>query len=534
MSKTVDLLQLETIDDADTRAPDRPSRVPTLTILAHPSAARVGDICQTEPLLRPGRPLEVSRNAPTFSSDPRQPGRAKPLTTPFVSRKPVAIARDAGGGFRIDATAGSTAVRVDGREVTGAVLVSPEHVERGVVIELGKHVVLLLHWQAPPDPGGLQATLGLVGGGDAIHRLRSAIRDVAVTELPVLIRGETGSGKELVARGVHALSGRRGAAFVALNMAAIPATLAASELFGHVRGAFSGATTAHDGYFERADAGTLFLDEVGDTPSEVQATLLRVLETGEVQRVGAKQPRSVDVRLVSATDADLDAAIGRGTFRAPLMYRLASHELHVPPLRDRREDIGRLLVAFLSERLAALGREALLEPAPTERRVWLAARVVARLARYRWPGNVRQLRNVANFLASRAAKEGPLAADDPELDRLLPGALGAEAAPKAEVATWTPSVKPRDVRLDQLYDVLVALDFRLGPAALELGISRPSLNALVDAHPRLKRPSQLSAAEIAAGRRAAEGQGVPLWKAMEVSKRGLQRRVRELERDGAL
>ena len=173
-----------------------------------------------------------------------------------------------------------------------------------------------------------------------------------------------------------------------------PPTLAASELFGHVEGAFSGARGRNVGYFGRADGGTLFLDEIGETPVDVQPTPLRALESGEVQQIGARGVRRVDVRLIAATDADLEGMARAGSFRAPLIYRLATHEIRIPPLRERHDDIGRLLRHFLADELTKAGRVDELRRPPTQD-PWLPGPVVERLACYDWPGNVRQLRNVS-------------------------------------------------------------------------------------------------------------------------------------------
>jgi two-component system nitrogen regulation response regulator GlnG len=202
--------------------------------------------------------------------------------------------------------------------------------------------------------------------------------------VPVLLRGETGTGKELVARALHARGPRRRGPFVSVNLGAIPRELAAAELFGAVRGAYTGAARDRDGYFRAARGGTLFLDEVAEAPPEVQVTLLRVLETGELYPVGGDAPIATDVRVIAATDADLDAQIRDGRFKAPLLHRLAGSELHLPPLRERAEDLPALCAALL-ESIAAAARL----PVPA-----LAPDFAAALARWPWRGNVRELRAV--------------------------------------------------------------------------------------------------------------------------------------------
>jgi transcriptional regulator with GAF, ATPase, and Fis domain len=199
-----------------------------------------------------------------------------------------------------------------------------------------------------------------------------------------MLLGETGTGKELFARAVHNRSARRARPFVRVNCAALPPTLIESELFGHERGAFTGAVSMRLGRFELANRGTLFLDEIGDLPPEVQAKLLRVLQEREFERVGSSQSRKVDVRVVAATHQDLDAAVKDGRFRADLYYRLNVFPIALPPLRDRLEDIPRLVWFFVNRRQRALNRR--FTKIPTS--------VLAALQLHEWPGNVRELENV--------------------------------------------------------------------------------------------------------------------------------------------
>ncbi|TNF37158.1 MAG: sigma-54-dependent Fis family transcriptional regulator [Deltaproteobacteria bacterium] len=510
------LLQLDTLDHASLHAEARPLRV-TLTVLAHPSASRVGEVWQAS---GQGTVL-VSRAEPGF----RPPGarREQPLLTPLLSRKPLALEVGA-RRVALDTSQTTTPIRVDGHPVTERSEVGPAALERGVVLELGRHVVLLLHL-AGPIPEAPGDDLGIVGHSDGTQALREAIARAAQNRLPLLVRGETGSGKELVAAAVHALGASKGGPYVAVNLAALAPNLIASELFGHARGAFSGAAQAHDGYFVRAHGGTLLLDEIGEAPVEVQVALLRVLETQEVQPIGGRAARRVDVRVIAATDADLDAAIASGRFRAPLFYRLGQQVLHVPPLRERRADIGRLIVHFLRPALAAIGREALLEPAPTERHVWLSADVVAAFARAAWPGNIRELRNAAQALAALSDK--PLRLDDPEVARLVPAAA-PRPAPATATPLPTPEVDWREISADELHALMARVDYKLGDAADALGVSRPTINKLVDEHPVLRRPATLSRDEIEAGLARAEQRGEPVWKVLEVSERGLRRRMVQL------
>jgi formate hydrogenlyase transcriptional activator len=224
----------------------------------------------------------------------------------------------------------------------------------------------------------------IVGASDAIKRVLILLSKVAPTDSTVLITGETGTGKELAARAIHKRSPRARKAFVAVNCAAIPASLIASELFGHEKGAFTGATQRRLGRFEVADGGTIFLDEVGDIPAETQVALLRVLQERQLERVGGTQPVPIDVRVIAATNRDLQAAAEAGSFRKDLFYRLNVFPIRMPSLRERVEDIP-LLVAYLTQRYASkMGKKI----------SGIDKRTLELLQTYHWPGNVRELQNV--------------------------------------------------------------------------------------------------------------------------------------------
>ncbi|MFY1825504.1 sigma-54-dependent transcriptional regulator [Myxococcus fulvus] len=240
--------------------------------------------------------------------------------------------------------------------------------------------------QQAEDRGRLGA---MVGRSGAMRALYALVERVAWSSAPVLVRGESGSGKELVARALHFEGTRRAGPFVAVNCTALPHALLESELFGHVKGAFSGATSARRGLFVEADGGTLFLDEIGDMAPELQARLLRVLAEGEVRAVGADGSRTVDVRVVAATHQDLEARVKEGRFRADLFYRLNVVTLRAPPLRERPEDIPALAEHFLEQARARNPRS------PVER---FAQESLAALCSLRWPGNVRELENLVERL----------------------------------------------------------------------------------------------------------------------------------------
>jgi two-component system response regulator HydG len=257
--------------------------------------------------------------------------------------------------------------------------------------------------------GDRSAFAALVGRSAPLRALYELIERVAHSHAPVLVRGESGSGKELVARALHFEGPRQAGPFVAVNCTAIPNALLESELFGHVKGSFTGATTPRRGLFLEADGGTLFLDEIGDMAPELQAKLLRVLEDGEVRAVGADAARKVDVRVVAATHQELETRVREGRFRQDLFYRLNVVPLRVPPLRERREDIPLLVEHFIAKSR---------ERNPRARLTGFTPEALAALAAAPWPGNVRELENLVERLAVVTVKE---TVDLPTLQQHAPG-----------------------------------------------------------------------------------------------------------------
>jgi two-component system, NtrC family, response regulator HydG len=243
------------------------------------------------------------------------------------------------------------------------------------------------------EAGHRGSAVGIIGASRAMEEVLRKIRLVAPTRMNVLIQGESGTGKELVAREIHAFSPRQGRPFLPVNCAAIPENLLESEMFGHEKGAFTGAVVARPGKFEMAEGGTLFLDEIGDISPALQAKLLRAIEQKEVTRVGGSQVVRIDVRILAATNQDLKAKVEEKAFREDLFYRLNVFNITVPPLRDRREDIPRLAEQFLED----VSRE---NRVPRKR---LSPGALKLLLAYRWPGNIRQLRNAMETSALVAA-----------------------------------------------------------------------------------------------------------------------------------
>jgi DNA-binding NtrC family response regulator len=281
-----------------------------------------------------------------------------------------------------------------------------DFVEKPLDLEVFRSVVnraaeaVLLRHEAPEVGGELvqhDGFEGIIAGSEPMRRILHTVTTVAPSQIPVLITGESGTGKELIARALHEHSKRAGRKFVAFNCAGQAESLLEDELFGHVRGAFTGADKDREGVFEYADKGTLFLDEIGDMPLSMQAKLLRVLETGELVRLGSNAPRTTDVRFVSATNKDLRALAREGRFREDLYFRINGAHIHLPPLRDRREDIPRIVRHAIARFAGELAPEA---PVPG-----ITDAALMRLTAFAWPGNVRQLLNVVQNMTVTAIGE---------------------------------------------------------------------------------------------------------------------------------
>ncbi len=308
-----------------------------------------------------------------------------------------------------------------------------------------------------PDNKALSSTFGLVGQAPVIIRLIDNIRRVGNSDLPVLIEGETGCGKELVSRGVHDCSRRRDHPFVVVNCGAISPELIESELFGHEKGAFTGATAQRRGAFEVAHGGTLFLDEIGELPLPLQPKLLRSLEQKEIKRVGGNETILVDVRILSATNRSLREEIAKKTFRDDLYFRISTIMLNVPPLRDRREDVTLLARHFLADTGSRTDR-----PAPE-----LSGSAAEFLAAQEWPGNVRELRN--------AIQRAVVMSDGPSLEAgdfsflLDTGSPGREAETDASLSRWEQSEK------NNILAELSRQKWNKTQTARELGIAKSTL-----------------------------------------------------------
>jgi len=317
----------------------------------------------------------------------------------------------------------------------------------------------VLDRQATPHVTLAGAEFRLLGTSPAIEGLRAAVERAARAPFVLLIEGESGSGKELVARAVHAQSDRRNRRFCAVNCAAFSDDLLESELFGHARGAFTGALAERPGLFEDVDGGTLLLDEVSELSARAQAKLLRVLQEGEIRRVGENLPRRVDVRLIAATNRSLEQEVERGRFRADLRYRLDVIRIVVPPLRERIDDIPILAGYFWEQAARRTGSRATLAPA-----------MLAALARYDWPGNVRELQNVMTSLAVHTGVRG----------RVGPASLPDHVARAVDGGQPT-SLEDARTAFERRFvrAVLLQSAGRRAEAARALGVSRQGLAKLL-------------------------------------------------------
>ncbi|MDB4933481.1 MAG: Nitrogen regulation protein NtrC [Labilithrix sp.] len=414
----------------------------------------------------PDEGREVSLDATiTIGSDP---GCQLVLTDPAVSRKHVTLSVERSGvvvrdlGSRNGTFLASTKIK----EVV---------LPTGAVLTVGQSAITVQpRWyvrELPPSP---KRSFGeLLGESLAMREIFAVLERVAPTDVTVLVEGESGTGKELVARSIHAASSRASKPYVVFDCGAVPAELAESELFGHKRGAFSGAVADRVGAFARADGGTLCLDELGELPLDLQPKLLRVLESGEIKPVGSDAPKKVDVRLVASTNRELHAEVRRGRFRADLMYRLEVVKLRLPPLRQRPEDVSALVAKLLEGQIAAG------EPIGGEN--------LRKLVGYGWPGNVRELRNTlarAVALATVPGKPPPRFAD---LVLNLGPASSAPSTIGAEYPGVSSPVTYKEAKEQVLYSfhrafVTALLDRHKGNvrnAAEAAGLSRKHLYELI-------------------------------------------------------
>jgi DNA-binding NtrC family response regulator len=385
------------------------------------------------------------------------------LTDTFVSRRHCTVAPTP-KGFAITDLGSSNGTVIDGVAV-GKVVAPP-----GVALRIGKTLLQLMPADEVVDipPSQNEHFGALYGGSIAMRQVFAILERASKSTAPVLFLGESGTGKELMARGVHDNSPRRDGPFVVFDCGASTETLIESDLFGHTKGAFTGAASDRVGAFAAANGGTLFLDEIGDLPVALQPKLLRMLEAGEVVPLGGRKSEKYDVRVVAATHRDVFAEVARGGFRGDLYYRLAVVEVHVPPLRQRSGDLKRLIEMFLEKAGAAELAKQVSGPA------------LERLQRYHWPGNVRELRNV---ITRAVALAGP----DDDFQSLPFVLRPTAAAPDADVSFKAdkPFHEAKDALIarferEYLEDLVKRADGNLSQAARIAGLERKFLYKLLD------------------------------------------------------
>lgn len=517
-------LDIDTLDFAQSQSVELEESGIGLTILAHPDLSRVGEVAVLSPALSRGV-VNVSRTEPMFTGGGSRV--ARPLQHPVISRQPLVISL-ASAAIRVAVGELGQRVRLAAATPQDADGCFPRsELARGIVIDLSGCVLLLLHSMRGKAPA-LATDSGLVGGSAAIAELRAEIARVAESNTGVLIRGETGTGKELVARAIHRQSKRRAGPYVAVNMAAVPESMATSVLFGHERGSFTSALRDHAGYFGTADGGTLFLDEIGETSKAVQGQLLRALREGEIQPVGAAGVKKVDVRVLAATDAPLEDWVKRERFSEALLHRLEAYTIALPPLRQRRDDIARLFVSFLEKELAELGETRRFALAAADVRPWLPASFVASLLDYRWPGNVAELQSIARRVAIANRGADSFRVDDWVEQRLV--SRGSESAKTMEEVVVAKPSKSEAAQLTDA-DIVNAMRqrrFVVREAAEQLGVSRSWLHTRLEFCRDLRQAKDLTAEEIRGALTRAKGSTSRAADALEVSEHGLKLRMKAL------
>jgi two-component system nitrogen regulation response regulator GlnG len=472
--------------------------------------------------LAEGESVSLSRLSPKFTLCTQSPGS---LSDPYLTRNPYLQFFRTAAGLDLATADSSTKVQLDGKPLGARTSLSGADLSRSPILTLARRIVLCLHKAIPSSRSPEHDDLGLLGYSDGMKTVRQSILSAADVDLPVLIRGETGTGKELTAAAIAKASRRAGKPFVAINMGALPPTTAVAELFGHARGAFTGATESRDGYFVEADGGILFLDEIGLAIPDVQTALLRVLETGEVRAVGARSPRRVNVRVLAATDARLEERLAASDFSQPLFHRLSAFPIALPSLRERRQDIGLLFLHFLRQILKETGDLARLEVSPEVKHPWLSGDAMTSVALASWPGNVRQLRNFATQLA--LANRGAVEA---RLDSTLLASLAQDVPLRPPVAAKTKARgKPADVASishEILVDALERNGYKTTRTAQDLGISRTTIYELIRRDPELRKASDIPDDELRHLEQECQGDLGRMSTHLHVSVRALQLRLR--------
>ena len=452
--------------------------------------------------------VAVSRLSPVFTlQDDKAPA---PLQDQHISRSPLMIERLSENEFSFTPPNSAMAVYINGREIRERTTARFDALGEEIILTLANSAVLCI-FNAPARQTSGAEDYGLTGVSKTIANIREAIRCVANVNVPALIRGETGTGKELVAQAIHRMSDRAGRPLLAVNMATLSSALAAAELFGVKRGAFTGATQDKKGLFEQAGGGFLFLDEIGDTPRDVQPMLLRALETGEIRRVGDDKMRKVDVRIVAATDRSLEWQEGEPSFNQPLLRRLESFTIDLPPLRLRRVDIGILIKAFLRD---GFGND------PQSPRHALSTDSVCKMALHGWPGNVRELRNMVQRIMLGQPVAFERLHDAAPIDHGEKSLRPNPAKPQYRVSS--------SVSDDELITALDESDWVIKDAAKKLNISRTALYDLMEKSTKIRKIEDISDDELRNAVKL-DPSSVAVWaRHLRVGREALRKKIRSL------
>jgi len=497
----------------------------TLTIVFHPDLQRIGQQYQTQ-----AASIHISRLSPLFGRGLNDPC-PEPLADNFLSRTPISINKN-GNDWHLSNEDSpihlSTVNEANLRHMT----LTTAMLEKGVPIILAGRIVLLCHLRQPIEDA-MADDMGLVGVSHNLCQVRSLISKVAQLKTPVLIRGESGTGKELVAQAIHKYSERSVKPLVCVNMAAISKELVNAELFGSVKGAFTGAIS-RDGYFKEAHGSCLFLDEIGEASQEVQIALLRALETGVIQAVGSDKTTNIDTRFIAATDADLEALIGKESFRMPLLQRLSGLVIELAPVNKRREDIGSILLALLVNALKETQQLDKLYSAEQNNCAYWAW-LFAQCCELNWPGNVRQLKNMVTQLsiALLGNKDVDTFAWHDFILSIQKQHLLSENNTKNERGTNTTDStsekrKPRDIKDKEILIALEKHQWQIKLAADELCISRAALYQKIDASPLIRRASHIPFSELKTSFKDCNGDLDKMVTKLQVSRQALKRRLHEI------
>jgi two-component system nitrogen regulation response regulator GlnG len=509
------------IDDSPTLATGRQNvgamagalaPLPALTILWHPDLDRVGEVAPLT-ALRDKSSVDLTRLEPWFFVPGSPVGRAIEHQT--MNRNPVLRIVAKRDGLDLQPGATDKKIEIDGARLESAREFSHADLGRGLIVTVGSGFAFCL--RILQYPIRRSQDLGLLGSGDAIEEVRRAIVHVPDDETLVLLRGETGTGKELAARALHDLSRRSTGPFVEVNAGGLTSSLAASELFGHEKGAFTGATAAKRGSFREADGGTLFLDEIGLMPYEVQSHLLRVLQDHTVYSVNSTRAHKVNVRVIAATDLDLEDAVNEGSFMRSLCGRLTNGvTIKLPPLRERREDIGLLLVTFLRGRFGSVAELQRIQSSGAYGSPWLSAETIASIALSALPWNVRDLQGLAKILRTC----------------IVPGARDTHTVVTERLAVLaklagSPTAAPASGKKAPL-DMVAALEasgWNRRRAMANLGVSKSTLWRYLRPHPDLVRLLDLSFEYLRRELEACGGEVARLAAKLEIPEALLTRRL---------